>query len=62
MDERDEVIIGLLEIARTVMPDTYWATDSRIVLAHKVLGDKFPSDEELLSRFAARAVDQFSEE
>lgn len=40
----DKVIIGLLEIARLAMPDTYYQTDSRINAARKYMGKKFPKE------------------
>lgn len=40
--QADKVIIGLLEIAKLAMPDTYWQTDSRVEAARKHLGKKFP--------------------
>jgi hypothetical protein len=48
------VIDGLLEVARHVMPDTFWASDSRVNAARELLGDRFPTDEVLENRFHAR--------
>jgi hypothetical protein len=42
----DSVILGLLEIARLAMPDTFWQTDSRVNAARKHLGKKFPKEEQ----------------
>jgi hypothetical protein len=46
LKQADQVIIGLLKIARLAMPDTYWQTDSRVEAARKYLGKKFPKEEE----------------
>lgn len=54
--EIDEVIIGLLEIAYHVLPDTFWQTDSRVEAARVLLGKAFPSNEVLLDRFVDRVV------
>ena len=52
--EAEEVVVGLLEIAHHVLPDTFWQTDSRVNAAREMLGDHFPSDEDLEQRFDAR--------
>jgi len=50
----EEVVIGLLEVARHAMPDTFWVSDSRVNAAREWLDERFPSDEELRDRFDAR--------
>lgn len=44
LKQADEVIIGLLKIAKMAMPDTYWQSDSRVNAARKFMGKKFPED------------------
>jgi hypothetical protein len=44
ISQANKVILGLLEVARLAMPDTYWQTDSRVNAARKYLGKKFPKE------------------